>query len=120
MAGARFRLLSKNRLLTIKEFVLFSTFRKIAFAEGISFLVLLLIAMPLKYWANYPMAVKVVGYLHGALFVAFVVAALLVKDKYNRNFGWLVKAGLASVIPFGTLYMEKFWKAEETILDSKF
>lgn len=91
----------------------FSWFRKTALAEGISFLVLLFIAMPLKYFANMPMAVTVVGGLHGALFVAFFILAREVKSDYKKDFKWLAKAGLASIIPFGTFYMDKEWKKEE-------
>jgi hypothetical protein len=46
--------------------------RKISLAEGISYLLLLGIAMPLKYWAGLPLAVKIVGSIHGALFVVFL------------------------------------------------
>jgi integral membrane protein len=88
-------------------------FRKIAFAEGVSYLVLLLIAMPLKYFARMPMAVSVVGGLHGALFVALAVLAYMVKDQYNKSFGWGFKVFIASIIPFGTFYMDKEWKKEE-------
>jgi integral membrane protein len=91
----------------------FSWFRKVAFAEGVSFLVLLLIAMPLKYFANLPMAVTVVGGLHGALFVGFIILAYLVKEEYKKNIKWVVKAFLASIIPFGTFVMDKEWKKEE-------
>lgn len=91
----------------------YSIFRKIAFAEGVSFLVLLLIAMPLKYFAGMPMAVTVVGGLHGVLFVAFAVYAWEVKTTYKKDFRWLMKAGLASLLPFGTFYMDKEWKKEE-------
>ena len=91
----------------------FSWFRKVAFAEGVSFLVLLLIAMPLKYFANLPIAVTIVGGLHGALFVGFMVLAYLVKEEYKKNIGWVVKAFLASIIPFGTFVMDKEWKKEE-------
>ena len=91
----------------------FNWFRKIAFAEGISFIVLLFGAMPLKYFAGMPMAVTVVGSLHGVLFVAFAILAREVKSEYKKNFNWLVKAGLASIIPFGTFYMDKQWKKEE-------
>ena len=91
----------------------FSWFRKIAFAEGVSFLVLLLIAMPLKYFADMPMAVTIVGGLHGGLFVAFIILAYLVKEEYKKNIGWLAKSFLASIIPFGTFYMDKEWKREE-------
>lgn len=93
----------------------FSWFRKIAFAEGVSFLILLFIAMPLKYFAGMPMAVTVVGGLHGVLFVAFAVYAWEVKTTYKKDLRWLVKAGLASLLPFGTFYMDREWKKEEAM-----
>ena len=91
----------------------FSWFRKVAFAEGVSFLVLLLIAMPLKYFSNFPRAVTLVCGLHGVLFVAFIILAYLVKEESKKNFGWMIKAFLASIIPFGTFVMDKEWKREE-------
>lgn len=92
----------------------YSIFRKVAFAEGVSFLVLLFIAMPLKYFGDIPKAVTVVGSLHGILFVAFGILALDVKNNFKKPFSWLVKAGLASLLPFGTFYMDREWKKEET------
>jgi integral membrane protein len=94
----------------------FSWFRKIAFAEGVSFLVLLFIAMPLKYFADMPMAVTIVGGLHGVLFVALAIAAYMVKDQYNKSFAWGLKVFVASIIPFGTFYMDKEWKKEEELV----
>ncbi|MCX6319160.1 MAG: DUF3817 domain-containing protein [Bacteroidetes bacterium] len=91
----------------------FHWFRKIALAEGISFLVLLFIAMPLKYLAHFPLAVTVVGGLHGILFVAFLGLANEVRTSYHKGFGWMVKAFLASILPFGTFIMDKQWKQEE-------
>ena len=91
----------------------FPLFRKIAFAEGISFLVLLCIAMPLKYFANMPSPVRIVGMLHGVLFVAFAILALAVMFAYKKNILWLAKAILASFLPFGTFYMDREWKKEE-------
>lgn len=91
----------------------FSWFRKIAFAEGVSFLVLLFIAMPLKYFASLPMAVTVVGGLHGVLFVGFIILTYLVKETCNKNISWMIKAFVASIIPFGTFYMDKEWKKED-------
>lgn len=93
----------------------FSWFRKIAFAEGISFLFLLLIAMPLKYLADMPLAVSIVGGLHGILFVSFIILAILVKEEYNKKFGWLFKSFVSSIIPFGTIIMDKEWKKEEAL-----
>ena len=92
----------------------FNWFRKIAFAEGVSFIVLLFIAMPLKYVGNMPIAVTIVGGLHGLLFVAFVVMAWEVKREYKKDWDWLMKSFIASVVPFGTFWMEsRVWKKEE-------
>ena len=91
----------------------FSLFRKVAIAEGISFFVLLSIAMPLKYLADMPMAVTIVGSLHGVLFVAFFFLARVVKVDYKKYFKWFAKAGLESLLPFGTIVMYKEWKKEE-------
>ncbi|HEV7332498.1 MAG TPA: DUF3817 domain-containing protein [Flavisolibacter sp.] len=82
-------------------------FRRIAFAEGVSFLVLLLIAMPLKYLAGLPQFVTVVGWAHGVLFVAFLALAVEVKGILNKNLPWLFKAFAASVVPAGTFVLER-------------
>jgi integral membrane protein len=82
-------------------------FRRIAIAEGISFLVLLLIAMPLKYFADLPQAVKVIGWAHGVLFIAFLGLAYEAKTVLDKNFTWLGKAFLASILPFGTFVLDK-------------
>jgi integral membrane protein len=82
-------------------------FRKIAIAEGLSFLILLLIAMPLKYFADFPHAVKFVGWAHGVLFIAFIALSFETKSILNKNFFWLVKAFLASILPFGTFVLER-------------
>lgn len=103
----------------MKSSKLYPQFRKIALAEGISYLILLLIAMPLKYFASLPIAVTIVGALHGVLFVAFIIYAYLIKDKYDKSLGWVVKAFIASILPFGTFVADKEWKREEqTILNS--
>ncbi len=92
---------------------IFHCFRKIALAEGISFIVLLLIAMPLKYFGDWPVAVTITGGLHGLLFVAFVIMAFIVKLKFNKDAGWLIKSFIASIVPFGTFWMDHhIWKKE--------
>jgi integral membrane protein len=91
----------------------FHWFRKAAIAEGISFLVLLGIAMPLKYLAKLPVAVLIAGSIHGLLFITFMVLAWEAKNKYNKSGGWMGKAFLASILPFGTFVMDKQWKKEE-------
>lgn len=91
---------------------LLNIFRKVAIAEGISFLVLLLIAMPLKYFADQPMAVTVVGWAHGVLFVAFLALSYEVKTALGKNFGFLVKAFIASILPLGTFWLERQMRKE--------
>jgi integral membrane protein len=91
-------------------------FRKIAMIEGISYLVLLFIAMPLKYLADMPMAVTIVGGIHGALFVALMIYIYLVHDQYGNNLKWMIKAFIASIIPFGTFIWDKEWKKEESMV----
>jgi integral membrane protein len=93
-------------------------FRMIGIAEGISFLVLLLIAMPLKYFLNFPEAVKVVGWAHGALFVAFIWFAFEVMGSLKKNFLWLLKAFVAAFIPLGTFIFDRELKKEEASLAS--
>ena len=95
----------------------FHWFRKAAIAEGISFLVLLGIAMPLKYLAKIPIAVTIAGSLHGFLFIAFIWLAWEAKNKYEKTGGWMGKALLASVLPFGTIVMDKQWKKEESAIN---
>jgi integral membrane protein len=91
-------------------------FRMIGIAEGISFLILVLIAMPLKYIFHYPQAVKMFGWAHGVLFVSFIYFAFDVFGSFKKPFSWLVKAGLASVLPFGTFILDKELKKEEQSL----
>ena len=91
-------------------------FRMIGIAEGISFLVLLLIAMPLKYLFNFPEAVKFTGWIHGALFVAFIYFAFEVMGSLKKNFLWLVKAFVAAFIPLGTFIFDRELKKEEALL----
>ena len=80
--------------------------RLVALVEGLSFLVLLFVAMPLKYLAGLPAAVKVAGWVHGVLFIVFCVA-LLSSAVAAR---WPVsRAGLlfvAALLPFGPFVVD--------------
>ncbi|MBE1441444.1 MULTISPECIES: DUF3817 domain-containing protein [unclassified Paenibacillus] len=80
--------------------------RAVGLYEGISFLVLLIIAMPLKYYANFPQAVKVVGMLHGVLFVLYLLALAHVTFAHRWNILKVLGAIIASLLPFGTFVME--------------
>jgi integral membrane protein len=80
---------------------------KIGFAEGISFLVLLFIAMPLKYMAHIPEPVRIVGMLHGVLFIGYTIALVQAKFAYQWSFKKMIIAFLLSFLPFGTFYLER-------------
>lgn len=82
-------------------------FRYVSIAEGISFLVLLLIAMPLKYVFDMPLAVKYVGWAHGGLFVAYIAMAFLTSQELKWKFFRLFLAFVASVVPFGPFIFDK-------------
>ena len=92
-----------------------SWLRKTGIAEGISFLVLLGIAMPLKYLLHQPMAVKIVGWMHGILFVAFLFLVWEYKTDRNKSLKWFATAFLAAIIPTGTFFFDKKLKEEEKI-----
>jgi integral membrane protein len=87
-------------------------FRLIALLEGISFIILLFIAMPLKYLAGMPLAVKYIGWVHGALFVFYVILLVQVWIEYNWKFIKVLGAFIASLLPFGTFYLDKKLKEE--------
>lgn len=76
-------------------------FRIIGFSEGISFLLLLGIAMPLKYFFSFPIVVTIVGAIHGGLFVIYILAVIISKFKYRWSIPKAFLAAIASIIPFG-------------------
>lgn len=90
--------------------------RLIGITEGISFLVLLFVAMPLKYLADLPEAVKYTGWVHGLLFILYLVALANVKFTQLWPLKKVVIAFLASLIPFGTFILDREWKKEEQMI----
>ena len=85
-----------------------NTFRIISFLEGISYILLLFIAVPLKYWGGDEQYVKLLGMPHGILFVSYVIFAFLIKENKNWGLKDLGIVLLASILPFGTFYID--WK----------
>ncbi|MDF3056295.1 MAG: hypothetical protein K0R17_510 [Rariglobus sp.] len=83
--------------------------RVIGFLEGISFLVLLGVAMPLKYYWGEPQAVRVVGMAHGVLFLAYLAAALQVWLEHEWPWQRAALVIAASLVPFGTFYADVKW-----------
>lgn len=92
--------------------------RIVGIAEGISFLVLLLIAMPLKYFAGMPLGVRIVGSLHGALFILYVVVALRAAWLCGWRWTKTLEVLLASLYPFGTFILDRKLRAEEHAIEA--
>ena len=81
--------------------------RRIALIEAISFLVLLGVAMPLKYLAHLPEAVKVVGWAHGVLFITFCFALLRVFLVARWPLGRAITVFVAALLPFGPFVIDR-------------
>lgn len=90
-------------------------FRIIAVAEGISFLVLLGIAMPLKYIAGNPEPVKFAGWAHGILFVLYLIAVFRAAQYGHWSAKGVVGALFASLLPFGPFVFDHSIKREEVL-----
>jgi integral membrane protein len=88
-------------------------FRLISIMEGISFLVLLFIAMPLKYTMDLPLAVTYVGWVHGLLFILYIYSVFPTAHKLEWKFGKTLFALVASVLPFGPFVFDKNLSEEE-------
>lgn len=74
--------------------------------EGLSFIILLAIAMPLKYLAGRPEMVSIVGMAHGVLFVLYIFLSVQAKFQYRWTWKKMFLLWIASVVPFGTFYAE--------------
>ncbi|RZK25608.1 MAG: DUF3817 domain-containing protein [Flavobacterium sp.] len=90
-----------------------SIFRKIAVAEGISYILLVFLAMPLKYWADMPLAVKYTGWAHGVLFMLYIVILIMAWLEYKWSFKRAALFGFASLIPFAPFWVDKQLKEDK-------
>jgi len=90
--------------------------RCVSFLEGVSYLLLLLIAMPLKYLFHQEMAVKITGAIHGGLFIALAGATLLAMLRVKLPFRTGFLLGVASLLPAGTFFADRMLKRHEQIL----
>ncbi|MFT4849599.1 MAG: integral membrane protein [Sediminicola sp.] len=83
------------------------TFKVISTLEAISFLLLLGIAMPLKYVWDLPQMVQTVGMAHGVLFLLYIAGAVYMSQKLNWTIKQLAIAIFCSILPFGPFYIER-------------
>lgn len=82
-------------------------FRIVSILEGVSYLLLLFIATPIKYLADNDSLVKLLGMPHGLLFIAYVILAIMLKYEENWDSKKFFMVLIASIIPFGTFYIDK-------------
>jgi len=89
--------------------------RRLGLVEGCSFLILLFLAMPLKYLAGQPAAVKWVGWAHGLLFMAYAFQLALVFFQHRWSIPRAAAALAAALLPFGPFLLDRrmrAWEAE--------
>ncbi|MGO4110047.1 DUF3817 domain-containing protein [Paenibacillus sp. YAF4_2] len=87
-------------------------FRWISYLEGASFLILLCIAMPLKYMYDRPEAVAVTGGIHGFLFSLYLIATVVMAVLFRWKIVRIAGAVVAAFLPFGPFVLERRIKAE--------
>lgn len=81
--------------------------RVVAIIEGLSYVVLLGIAMPLKYLYDMPEAVRIVGMLHGVLFVLLLPALLHAQLERQWGLNLSIQVFVASLVPLGAFWMDR-------------
>lgn len=96
------------------------TLRIIGLLEGISFLLLLFIAMPMKYMLDNAILVKYVGMGHGVLFILFLIVLFTVCERQKWSITMFILGLIASILPFGTFVFDRKIKTfQQPIAESK-
>ncbi len=92
---------------------LISSFRVVSFLEGVSYILLMLVAVPWKYMVGDAHLVKLLGMPHGILFVLYVILALLIRAKMKWDIKSTFIVLIASLLPFGTFYIDRKYFSEK-------
>lgn len=103
-------MIQAEKLATLKRF------RIISLIEGISMIVLLFIAMPLKYGFDMPLMVKYVGWIHGILFMLYILVLIPTSRTLKWSFLKTLIGLAASVLPFGPFLFDRKLKKEEQLM----
>lgn len=88
-------------------FSFLNIFRITALLEGVSYILLLFLATPVKYLLNDPQYVKLLGMPHGLLFIGYIILAFMMKSELKWHNKQLTAVLVASIIPFGTFYIDR-------------
>lgn len=99
-------MIESRRLKKVKQF------RYVGITEAISFLVLLGVAMPLKYIYGIPEAVKFFGWAHGVLFMAYVAQLMYLSNQLKWDMGRVSVYFLAALLPFAPFYVDRKLRSE--------
>lgn len=86
--------------------------RLTGFIDGLSLLLLLGVAMPLKYFANQPGMVTIVGSAHGFIFIAYLCAVIYTQLRIQWNVGLSLTALLVAFVPFGNVAFDFYLKKQ--------
>ena len=84
-----------------------SIFRIVSFFEGVSYLLLLFVAVPIKYFQGDVSYVKMLGMPHGVLFMLYLILAIMLFKPMKWSYKTLGIVLVASILPFGTFYVDK-------------
>jgi len=87
--------------------------RAVGMVEAVSFLLLLGVAMPLKYFAGMPIAVKIAGWIHGLLFITFALCLLVAHGERRWSMRWSALILVAALLPFGPFVIDRRLKNEQ-------
>jgi len=87
--------------------------RATSLTEGVSYLLLLGVAMPLKYVWDWPLAVKYVGWAHGVLFMGLALLVLVAMIQVKLPFKTAVIVGIASLLPAGPFFADRLLRRHE-------
>ena len=96
----------------MKKKILLKLFEWIAFFEGLSYIILLFIAMPMKYMLNQEILVKILGMPHGILFLLYIAFTIIIRRHMQWKIYDTIIIMTASIIPFGTFYIQKKYLAK--------
>ena len=75
--------------------------------EGLSYIILLFIVLPFKYYFSLPLAIKIIGSIHGAIFLLFLYRLYQLSTKIDIPFKESSLYLILSLIPFGSFYIDK-------------
>ena len=89
-------------------------FRAVALAEGLSYVVLVFVGMPLKYLAGEPATVEVTGWIHGLLFISYVILGVQVAAERDWTLRFRAWAFAAAMVPGGTFWLDRHLRNEST------